>query len=217
MSLKKLIFYGLALIILYHFSRYLTLLIIVVLIIKFLANKIGENKGNVKKYLGKVEDFARRFLVKRKIKGIFKRDKQALGLIKIKKSTALYQCENGDFFLILDGFKATLFSIIRVEFKTDGELASLDILKNIYDLLVSTDSKFRLLLESIDDHLTLYIVLYTIRYTLALTSDLLSSMVDEVGDMRKAIALILSTPNFKNSILNLDIMRNRELIEVIIS
>ncbi len=215
MNLKKIVVYGIALLILYHFSRYLTLLVLMIIAAKYILRGVRSGKDKVSGILNRLGILRRSFSIKKRIKDIVNHRGELRGLVRIDRSSTLYQCEKENFYVIVNGFKAILFSIIKVEIKAEKSLV-VKTIEKIYELLSPLGNNFRLILRNTKSRLILYIVLYTASYTLRLTPDLLTRMISEVDGLRRAVVLSLSTAGLEETILNFDVVQNRELIEVMI-
>jgi len=213
MNLKKIVIYGIALLILYHFSRYLTLLILTIIAAKYVFKGIRSGKDKASKILNRLGILRRNFSIKKRIKDIVNYRGELRGLVRINRPSTLYQCEKENFYVIVNGFKAILFSIIKVEIKAEKSLM-VKTIEKIYELLSPLGNNFHLILRNTNSKLILYIVIYTASYTLRLTPDLLTRMINEVDGLRRAVALSLSS--LGETILNFDVVQNRELIEVMI-
>ena len=165
----------------------------------------------------RAKNLHRNFLVKRKIKEIIEHHNEKIQeLVQMEKSSTLYEYGKENFYLIIDGFKAILFSIIKIEMKTEKTVIAKAV-EAIYEILSSIESGFRLILKNTGSKVILYIVLYTANYTLRLTSDSLAKMANEVDNLRKALTISLSTTELREIILNIDVVRNKELKEVMVS
>lgn len=217
MSIKKIVLYGIILLILYHFSRYLTLFIIIAIVFKYAFKSIKSGKSRIMGIVDRAKNLHRNFLVKRKIKEIIEHHNEKIQeLVQMEKSSTLYEYGKENFYLIIDGFKAILFSIIKIEMKTEKTVIAKAV-EAIYEILSSVESGFRLVLKNTGSKVILYIVLYTANYTLRLTSDSLAKMANEVDNLRKALTISLSTTELREIILNIDVVRNKELKEVMVS
>jgi len=215
MRLSKILVYGIGLLIIYHFSRILTIIILVVVGLRYLFHlyKKSDKMHKIYEYVARK---LRLLSLNRNLKKLLNPLSRAeISLVKLRSFYRIYRCSNDAIFVVINGFKITLFTIIKIHLDPN-KISCADFIGSLYQLLSRQIDGFKIVINDFDRQ-EIYLILSTSKYAQAITQKLLVDMEDKIDKIRSSLAYLLSSPRMLENILSVDVLRNEDIFEVIIA
>lgn len=212
MKIGKVLLYVVGLVLLYHLSKILALLAVVVLGAWYAYKHAGPALSKLLKTRNSEGRPSKRVRGILSLLGRRERPSFSNAPCDIK----VYRGDRGSYFLVLKRFKITLFTVLKIKLRDGGEEEALSVVRLIYRTLGRVRGiSLSIFLSKKDMESAIYVLLSSSKYSVILSEELVKEMAEHVDRVRGALVLAVASELESAAIDGVEVAKDWDIAEVV--